>query len=176
MNNGDIMKKYCLTRSSVVLLCLLLLSLGACRNFIKPELGAIARQDARFAMDDGTISNGVLKTRQLQLDYNLTGSDGGFTIEGRVTLDSSIYSSFPIIRRFFLKINFLDEAGRVLGTSDITPVFNTSSYISETMDVKRSGPRPPGSVGVAFNYFGNFAGESQDVKGDDWEVFYFPFD
>ncbi len=171
------MNKYCLPHYPATLLCLLLLlSLAACKNFITPELGAIARKEARFSMDDGTISKGLLKTKQLQLGYDLTSSDGGFTITGTMTLDPRVYSSFPIIRRFFLKMNFLDGEGRVLGTSDITPVFNTSSYISDTMEVRRSGPRPPGSTAVAFNYFGNFSSESQGVKGDDWEIFYFPFD
>lgn len=171
------MRKYCVVQYITAVICLLmLLSVGACKNFIKPELGAIAHEDARFLLDDGEISDGLLQTRQLQLEYRLTSSDDGFTISGTMTMDPSIYNSFPLAKRFFLKINFLDEEGRVLSTSDISPLFNTSSYISESLQVQRSGFRPPGSTAVAFNYFGSFSGEYTHVKGDSWEVFYFPFD
>jgi hypothetical protein len=170
------MNLHIVTRFFITVLCLFMfLSLSACANFIKPEIGATAQTEARVALVDGSIQGGVLDAKDVKLQYNLSTTSDSFSISGKLVIDRSIRSSFPIVSKFFLKLNFLDGEGRVLGTTDITPLFATHGRIRDSLEVKKSGGLPGGSTSIAFNFFGTFKSDGNEFGGDDWDVFFFPF-
>jgi len=165
------------TRVFTFIVCLLAwLSMAACTKFIKPELGAIAREESRFALVDGSIQDALLDTKDLKLQYSLTTTSDEFTINGSMYLDRRIRSSFEMTKRFVFKLNFLDHEGRVLGTSDITPMLTYNGVAKEVEEVKKTGPYPVGSTAIAFNFFGTFMSASSEQTKDEWDIFYFPFD
>ncbi len=165
--------------TKVLLVCMLFggLLLSGCANFIKPETGAIARQEDRIDLVAEGVQNAAWPAKDLMLTYSYTEADGTFNLSGTLSLDRSLTDSFPVVKRFFLKMSFLDADGRVLETLDITPLISTFGNVPDEMPVKASSPKPAGASAIAFNYYGTFrSGNGEDMGGDGWEIFYFPFD
>lgn len=172
---NDIMETHCPTKTFTALLCLGLLFWSGCANFLKPEIGAVARKEARMALAESGVKDAVLATSHLKIIYSVSGKGENFSLSGRLIFDQSVSYSFPIIAKFFLKMNFLDNEGRVLETVDITPVYTAFGSMPEKLDLRVSHVAPPGSSAIAFNYFGVFQANTPASTGS-WEVFYFPFE
>jgi hypothetical protein len=152
--------------------------LSSCANFIKPEVGAVARQDARIDLAEDGVKEGVFSTNDLVLPYSISESGDMFNISGELSFAQSVTYSFGIIERFILKMNFLDEGGRVIETVDITPIINSFGDVPDKTRLRHSSIKPDGASSIAFNYYGVFKGTSSDVGGGGatWEIFYFPFE
>lgn len=163
---------------STLFICLGVLLLAAgCAQFLKPDIGAVARQEARIALaDGGAVQEGAWQTNELFLVYTISGTGETFTFSGKLTIDRSISDSFPNIARFFLYLNFLDDAGRVVETVDITPLFTHFGVIPGKLDIKLTHPRPAGSKAMAFSYFGVMRDSSTRDSVGEWAISYFPFD
>lgn len=161
-----------------MLMCLAILFLSAgCADFLKPDIGAVARQEARIALADGrAVQEGAWQTHELFLIYNISGAGDTFNLSGKLTIDRSISDSFPNIARFFFFLNFLDDAGKVVETVDITPLFTHFGAIPGKLDIKLSHPRPAGSKAIAFSYFGVMRDSSSRDSVGEWAISYFPFD
>lgn len=158
----------------VVLLCLGMLASAGCANFLKPETGAIARPEARIPLPERGGQEQTFSAGDLTIVYSLSGANQPFTLTGTLVFAQSLVYSFPIVSKFFLKMSFLDDQGRVLETTDITPVFG-SMGVPDKLDLRVTRVAPPGSRAIAFNYFGVFHSNSLE-PGDTWEIYYFPFD
>ncbi|MCP4343846.1 MAG: hypothetical protein GY799_34470 [Desulfobulbaceae bacterium] len=160
----------------LVLVCCSVLFLAGCANFLKPEVGAIARQDARIDLVEGGVQDAVWDTKDLELTYSYSEVENTFSLFGGLVFDRSLTDSFNL-KRFTLKINFLDGEGRVLETVDISPLIRSFYEISgEKFSIRKKLVRPVGASSIAFNYFGKFRGNDPDSRGDSWDIFYFPFD
>jgi len=149
-----------------------LLFLSGCANFLKPELGAIARPEARIDL----AQNGVLRTKDLLLDYSFTESGNTLNLAGNIDIDRGVTATFDLITRLYVGMNFLDDQGRVLDSVDITPLYSAYNRVPDRLPIKSSTVRPAGAVAVAFNYFGVLKDVGDNRGGDKWEIFYFPFD
>jgi hypothetical protein len=160
----------------VVILLSVLLS--GCANFLKPEIGAVARQDARIDLAGDSVQAGIFSTSDLVLSYSISESDDMFNFSGELSFAQSVTYSFGIVERFILKMNFLDEEGRVIETVDITPVIHSFGSVPDKTRIKNSSVRPSGASSIVFNYYGVFKGDNSDAGGGGatWEIFYFPFD
>lgn len=164
-----------MTRTFTAVLCLGILFWSGCANFLKPEIGAVARKEARINFAESGVKDKVLATSHLKIVYSLSGKGEIFSLSGHLIFDQSVSYSFPIIAKFFLKMNFLDSEGRVIETVDITPMYKTFGSIPEKLDLRVSHAAPPGSSAIAFNYFGVFQSTTPEMSGS-WDIFYFPFD
>jgi hypothetical protein len=155
----------------------LCLPLSGCGNYVQPDLGAVAREDSRIALDASGIQQGTFKHKDVTVEYTIEGDGEGseFTYTGTLSFDLSLTATFPIIRKFAIKLNFLDSDGRVLEVVDVTPFFATFKSAPDTLTARKTGIRPPGSTQIAFNYYGVFKGEFSDIT-EDWNIFYMPFD
>ncbi len=164
----------------VPVLCFGVLLLAGCTNFITPEVGVTAREDARIDLVEGGVQNGSLDTKDLTLTYSLYEKGNTFKVSGSLSFASSLTYSFPLAKSFFLKMSFLDYEGRVLETINITPpkvMINLMDGLNEEIPVEASCSRPMGARAVAFNYFGEFKGrENDELGGSQWKIFYFPFE
>ena len=169
------MKAQFIARNIVFILCLGVVLSSGCAKFIKPEIGAVARPEARISLSEDQAKGKPLETKELNIAYTLSGTAESFTLSGYVLFDRSLINSFPVASRFFLKMSFLDGEGRVIETADITPVFNVFGTAPEKMAFKFAGMPPAGSKAIAFNYFGIFRANPPDSSGN-WEIYYFPFD
>ncbi len=155
------------------------LFLSGCANYLKPEIGAIARKDARIELDKKGVQDGLWTTNDLSLTYSYSQSGNTFDFSGVLSLDRSLTDSFPVVKRFSLKMNFLDGEGRVLDTVDITPMFSYSGVVSDHLKIQSISSFPAGTSFLAFNYFGIFkggGGGGDERGGGDWDIFYFPFE
>jgi hypothetical protein len=165
-------------RTWTMIMCLgiFLLSAG-CANFLKPDTGAVARQEARIALvDDRGVQEGAWETHELFLVYSISGAGDTFNLSGKLTINRSITDSFPTIARFFFYLSFLDDDGRVIEAVDITPLFTHFGTIPEKLDIRLTHPRPAGSKAIAFSYYGEMRGSSSRDSTGDWAISYFPFD
>lgn len=157
-----------------ILLCLGLLFWAGCANFLQPERGAVARPEARIALPENGVQRQTFEAGDVKIIYSLSGPGERFALSGTLVFAQSLTYSFPIITSFTVKMSFLDGAGRVLETIDITPVYPAFGAV-EKVDFRVSREAPPGSRAIAFNYFGVFRSYPADDDGS-WEIFYFPYD
>ena len=163
-------------RIALLFVCVGLLILSGCVNYLKPELGLVAKVDTRVLLVDDHISNSVLKTKDLQFDYTLSGKDDTFDITGSLVFNRAITASYPVLDRFIMRVNFLDAEGVVIASESISPNISSFSAVPDVTQIKATGIKPPGSVAIAFNYYGTFAGVTLTGGGDSWEIYYMPFD
>ncbi len=159
-----------------VALCLGGLFLAGCANFLKPEIGAIARPEARITLAEDGVQNAFWQTKDILLSYSIAQGDSTFNLSGELVFDRSLTDSFPVIKRFILKMSFLDGEGKVLETVDITPLFSSFGHAPDELKISFSRARPAAAVAMAFNYYGAFRGSSEEMGGASWDIFYFPFD
>jgi hypothetical protein len=146
---------------------------SGCANFLKPEIGAVAGKEARVSLA-ADIPAGKFETGDLRLTYMLVQKGEVSTVTGKIVFDRSITDSFQVVTKFFLYLSYLDEAGKVLETVDISPVIPTFGAVPESLPVKMSHVCPPGSKAFAFHYFGGFRSSQRDSSGE-WNIYHFPF-
>ncbi|GAB6193269.1 hypothetical protein [Desulfocastanea catecholica] len=159
-----------------VVLCLGMLFLSGCANFLHPEMGAIARPEARISLAENGVQEALWQTKDLLMSYSIAQSDTAFSLSGQLVFDRSLTDSFPMIKRFTLKMNFLDGEGGVIETVDITPLFSSFGQTPDELTIRFSGVRPAAAAAIAFNYYGAFRGSAEEMGGASWDIFYFPFD
>ena len=155
------------------------LFLSGCANYLQPEVGAIARPEARIELAENGVQGAGWTAKNLDLTYSYSQSGNTFNLSGMLSFDQSVTNSFPLIKRFFLKVSFLDDKGRVLETVDITPLFRYLGEAPDNLKIQSSCATPAGTSSLAFNYYGLFTADDggNDARGGgDWEIFYFPFD
>ena len=170
------MNTYRVAKFLLVLVCCSTLFLAGCANFLKPEIGAVARQEARVGLVEGGVQDAAWDTKDLELTYSYSEVDNTFSLFGELIFDRSLTDSFNL-KRFTLKINFLDGEGRVLETVDISPLIRSYYNVSnEKFSIRKKIVRPVGASSIAFNYYGEFVGNDPEARGDSWDIFYFPFD
>ena len=155
--------------------CLTLLFLSGCASFLVPEVGTLAREDARIALDDSGVQNAVWQAKDLKLDYSIDIVGNELVISGRLRFDRSLTDSYNVTKSFFLKMSFIDDRGQVLETVDITPLVKQYGSNTGTFDVKRKFEMSPGTSGIVFNNYGVFRGEPPEA-GDDISILYFPYE
>lgn len=165
------------TKILLVCMCCSVLFLSGCANFIKPEIGAIARQEARIDLVDGGVQDAIWNTKDLELTYSYSEVENNFSLSGKLVFDRSLTDSFRQTKRCVLKMNFLDGEGRVLETVDISPLIGSYGFDPDPdFVVKKSSLKPIGSRSIAFNYYAEFMGNDPEARGDSWYISYFPFD
>jgi hypothetical protein len=165
-------------QSTVICLvvCSIVLLVSGCANFLQPEIGATARREARIELADDGRQDGLLSTKDVELAYSLSGSGNAFNLSGEIAFKQSLTYSFGVISRFVLRMSFLDDQNRVIETVDITPLYSYLGSVPDQLPIRAASTRPTGATGIAFNYYGVFKDNAQHRGGDQWEIFYFPFD
>jgi hypothetical protein len=161
-------------RMGTLMVCLGLMCWSGCANFLKPEMGAVARKEARIVLA-GDIPAGTWETPDLHLAYTFAQQGESFTFTGDIRIDRSVSDSYPAVVKFSFYLSFLDDRGKVIETVDISPVVNTFGAIPNSLEVRLSRLRPPGSSAIVFHYYGVFRGPSHDSVGQ-WDIYHFPFD
>lgn len=157
---------------SLLTIVAVLLGFG-CSAFLKPEIGDVAKKEARIALT-GQKSSGVWQTGDLLVEYTFETKGQQLSLTGEAVIDRSIRDSFPVITSFFLFLSFLDAEGRTLDTVDISPVKNTYGLVPDSMPLAYSAVPPAGARAVAFNYLGGFRANPVN-DGGHWDIFHFPF-
>jgi len=153
------------------LFCLLT---GGCTQYIVPEIGSIASEESRIAYEGGDLQDGLLENKDLKMSYTLSGGDAETRFTAEMGFDRSLTDSFPVIKSFHFKLNWLDGQGVVVQTVDITPFYTYRNYAPSKIKIDKTLPVAPGAVSYCFNYFGVFQGEKPDVT-EEWDIFMFPF-
>jgi hypothetical protein len=162
-------------RVCTLMLCLGLMLVSGCGSFLKPELGAVARKEARIALA-GDIPAGIWETGDLRCTYSFTEKGGIDNLTGKMVFDRSLTDSFPILTTFFFYLSYLDDAGKVIETVDITPVIHAFGAVPDSLPLNVSHRRPSASRAIAFHYFGGFReNSSHHGGGGQWEIHHFPF-
>ena len=168
------MTTYRVTKILLAGVWLSLLFLSGCANYLTPQLGAIARPDDRFKLVKNGVYDGDLNTNNLDMTYSITESGRTFDLAGSLSFKDNLTETFPVVENFVLKMNFLDDQGRVLKTIDISP-FIDFGVAPDEIPIKASGSTPATASAIAFNFFGQFKGNLDELRGGSTEIFYFPF-
>lgn len=145
-----------------------------CTRFIVPEVGSIAEKESRIPYMAEEKQDGILKTKDLKFEYVLSERDNGTYLTGELVFDRSLTDSFPMIKTFFFKMNWLDADGHVLQTVDVSPLYGYLSLVPNKLKINKQIETVAGSTFINFNYYGVFQGEKPDVS-EEWDIFLFPF-
>jgi len=173
IQGGGSMQRRSVVKIGVMLICLGFTVCG-CSKFLKPELGAVAKKEARIPIAEA-IPASIWQAGELRTSYSFAEKEGMAILTGNIVFDRSISYSFPVIARFFFYISYVDEAGRVLASFDITPIIPTYGSIPENLPLKAAHPLPPGSKAFVFHYYGEFRSNPIN-EGGQWTIHHFPFD
>lgn len=163
-----------LKKNVMLLIGLCCLLMTGCANFIVPEPGSVASEESRIVYKGGDSQDGILENDDITLQYTLSGGGGQTRFTGELEFHRSLTDSFPVVKTFFLKLNWLDGDGAVLQTVDITPGYNFRAYAPNNLRIDREIPVASGAASYCFNYYGVFQGEKPDVS-EEWDIFLFPF-
>lgn len=162
--------------SSSVILALLLVLLVGCTSFITVQPGMTADPEARITLSEGEKVEGIWEGKDLQVEYAVGLTPEHVTLSGRLLFGRALLNSFPIVDQFVLRLNILDGDGRVITSSDITPLYSFRNTVDESSTLKARVTRPAGAAAITFNYYGVFLGQVNDeAGGDSWEIFHSPF-
>ncbi|WP_143005438.1 hypothetical protein [Desulforhopalus singaporensis] len=156
------------------LFCWLALVTAGCSGYLVPEQGSVADPEKRIVLTVDSETEQVYQTPELKLVYSLRENEGSYEYRGRLHFDRSLTDSFPIIKNFFLKLNFLDEEGRVLATLDVTPFYSVRGQVMHSLEKRKTLAIPAGSTQITFSYYGIFVGDVPHI-GEEWQIFEFPF-
>ena len=127
-------------------------------------------------MSEGEKVEGIWAGKDLQVEYAVGLTPEHVTLSGRLLFGRALLNSFPIVDQFALRMNILDGDGRVITSSDITPLYSFRNTADESSTLQARVPRPEGAAAIAFNYYGTFLGQVNDeAGGDSWEIYQFPF-
>ncbi len=170
------MAAHLVTRTLTMTICLAVLICSGCANFIVPEIGAVAREDARIPLPSDGFEETLWEAKDLHLVYSITAAGDALLLAGHLIFDPSLANSYGVLKTFFLKLSFLNSAGQVLETADISPFTSAFGTVPEKMSIRASLVRPPGTIAIVFNYYGVFKGNFPDGPGEEWTIHSFPFD
>ena len=156
---------------------LFIMAIASCTGYNPATVspGTQAYQSEIFYLTNGAIKDGVLDTADLHLDFSLSTQSSQFTISGTIKLNPSITYTFPIARRFFLKLNFLDSSGYSIDSVDISPLVSPGNTMENILAIQKTGPMPTTTTAIAFNYFAEFMDSPRDPDGDSTSIHYSPF-
>lgn len=172
----DIMITHRVVKILAVVVGLGVLSISGCANYLAPAVGVAARQEARVQLAADGVSETVWSTKDLELVYSTSQSGSRFNLTGKLIFDRSLTDSFDMLKSLSFKMSYLDEEGRVLKIIDITPLVSPFNEVPDELTVRSSSVRPAGAAYIAFNYFGVFRNSGLELGGDEWDIFYFPFE
>lgn len=169
------MSVHVLRSAGVFLAAMLLMNIGGCRNYITPEQGAIAKEEARISIAESLAGENEFKQDDIKITYTLIEQEESVKFSARIDLKRSLTDSFPVVKTFHVKLSLLDNNGSVLETVDISPFYSVNDRIAQSLKVSRDFIRPSGATSFVFNYYGVFEGHKPDIS-EDWDLFYFPFE
>lgn len=170
--------QYVMKNITLAFAALVILLLSGCANFIIPEVGSVARPEARIALDESGMKDALWQTDYATLTYSISGAGDALKFSGYLEFQPRLTNTFNVMRSFFFYMSFIDERGLVLGSEDICPRYSVANIIPSDMNIERSMTKPPGASGIVFSYYGVFGeagGDTQD-SGGGWEIYHFPFD
>lgn len=160
-------------RLSTLTLCLGIMLWSGCTSFLKPEVGAVARKEARIVLA-GDMTARSWEKGDVIFKYSLVQKDESLTLTGKIAFTDSLTYSYPQVANFFFYLSFLDDGGKVIETVDLSPLVHTFGAVPDSIPIRLSCVRPPGANAIAFNYQGRFIDGQRDSNGS-WDIYHFPF-
>jgi len=170
------MKSNILIKIGTLLLAAFVFFLPGCRNYLVPERGAVSLENARINLPEDGVNETLWEGKHLDVNYSISSKSSELVLSGTVVIHDTVLMSFDSVKQLVVKVNFLDNSGRVLGTADITPLYTAYGKVRGPLKFKTVVPLVPGTRSFTFSYFGIFIGRVDGTSGDDWEIFYFPFE
>ncbi len=149
--------------------------LSGCRNYLVPEVGALSLESDRIDFPEGDDGVALWVGKELDIQYTIAKKSDELVLSGKVIIHESVLRSFDSIDRLAVKLNFLDNSGRVLTTADITPRYSTYNKVTRPLDFKTAVTPDPEASSFVFSYYGTLFGRLADATAS-WEIFYFPFE
>ena len=157
----------------VLLLVMLALVLQGCVSYITPRLGAVASEDSILLLDSLEGEPQAWVSDDLQLDFTTSNVDGILELTGELRFSNVLTNTWNRVRRFDLKLSFLDSNRQVLSTVNVAPLLSAFTGVPDRVKIHVSAPVPKGSTAIAFNYFGIFLGDEPSMGHID--VYYSPY-
>lgn len=132
-------------------LCLFFVASVGCISSLDTYQGKTANQNSRIALQGGS-HNGVWQTDDLTINYKYFRKPNNLQIAGDVALSTKLTDASDIVKEFALQINFLDAAGRALGTKELVIAGFRESLTKWDFDYNFELPAK--TAAIAFSYDG----------------------
>lgn len=147
-----------------------ILLLTGCQTAQVPPAGGDVPASQRIAIVRGQDASGQWQTRDLALGYQFMVEQNDMQLAVQVRFSESVTMGFRQLRRFHVKLYWLDGFGRVLTTRGLYSVSqaNTDDGITFTSNI----PVPVAANAMAFGYSGELRG--QGLRGTVSPIWYVP--
>jgi hypothetical protein len=159
------LKKKIITLFTRGFLLLFLSVLVACTSSLDTYQGKTADQNSRIALNGGS-HNGVWQTDDLTVKYSYSRKPNNLRISGDVELSNKMKDASDIVGNFVLQVNFLNAAGRALGTKELA-IAGYREMITK-WDFDHNFELPAGTSAMAFSYQGQMGTDAAGGGGEQF--------
>lgn len=157
--------------ASRALLCILGMLLAAgCQTARVASTGGDVAEGQRIPVVRGPDTAGHWQSRDLYLDYRYRVDQNEMKLSVQVRFSDSVRMGFRQLRRFHLKLYWLEGAGNVLTTRGLYSV--TQTEVDDGIHFTSRFPVPAGAAAMAFGYTGELRG--QGLRGTVSPIWYVP--
>lgn len=165
--------KYIFKNSIVVAIFASVLLISGCVSYLTPKLGSLAQEDSILKLDTLGDKPQEWETDEVQLKFSTLITGDEIELSGDLIFTPMLTNTYNKIKRFNVKMSFVDTQRQVLSTIDITPMISKFNTAPEKSKLHVRTQIPQGAEAIAFNYYGIFAGDERNMGTT--EVFYSPF-
>lgn len=153
-----------------VLLLLLVVGLAACQVGMYGQ-GLVASPENRIELLEGGPHSGGFETSEFGVVYSYSNFLDSIKMSGEVKWEERFTTVFPVLKRFNLRVHFLNAEGRVLQSKTIaTAPFMTSFY---DLRFEHRLKLPPDTAAMVFSYRGQAM--ANGWQGETWDFWNAPF-
>jgi hypothetical protein len=151
-------------------LCLFLIVIAGCVAGLDTYRGQTAVENSRILLHGGS-HNGVWQTDDLTVKYSYSRKPNNLGISGEVALKNKLTDASAEVQDFVLEVNFLNAAGRALGTKELAVAGYREMMTKWEFDYNFELPAK--ATAMAFSYEGQMgAGAGGGLAEQFW---YDPF-
>ena len=159
------LEKKIMTAFTLGILCLFLSVFVACTNSLDSYIGKTADQQSRIVLNGGS-HKGVWQTDDLKVNYSYSRKPNNLQISGDVALKAPLTDASDMVQNFVLQVNFLNAAGKALGTKEL--VIAGYREKQTNWDIDHNFEPPAGTSAMAFSYDGQMYGGHEGLSEEFW--------
>jgi hypothetical protein len=151
----------------IIFISLSLFCLLACTGTKERFREKIANQDDQIHIISSSTDSGVWNTKELSVNYTYTSLPDYFNLTGYISISEYITNTYSKIRSLSVQVIFLDNNGKLVGTTYINPIYSVNSNPPRKIKFNSNLSLPAEAVAFCFSYSGEFKGD-----GGKWDSLY----
>lgn len=93
----------------------------------------------------------------LAVNFTFQKNNKSLSLNGNLIFSDSLLASYPVIRYYFLRIHFLNDQEKTIGTAPVLVNYSAYQFAKTSYPIKVIIDLPPGTSHITFGYDGEFS-------------------